>query len=320
MWPKYPDAWSEGQSVLTMWALLDDFALGLGDLEKMGLCRQVLRVLFNEKVIVQSRGSDPADRLLEIGLAAREALKKDLLDKTSDFPDDADIVDGHLTDAVRLLVATVLPVVSTGGEAQLLAEIPPLLEALRRTTGWLDHNLGGALPGLRARCGDYVNGGFPDALVLPVGQRAVSAPEGAPVAGGPAPVGAAGPAGDLEELYAAAGRLNVASRAVPSERATENICRGIRASRPPDGGLCIRSARERTASDRPVRVPRIPSASGPPARPVGADSSRREAYDRGGQAQATGPAQVDLVHFLDPEHRNCSDHSGRPFRRTAVLG
>ncbi|MFF9760668.1 caspase family protein [Streptomyces caelestis] len=223
VWPKYPDAWSEGQSVLTMWALLDDFALGLGDLEKMGLCRQVLRVLFNEKVIVQSRGSDPADRLLEIGLAAREALKKDLLDKTSDFPDDADIVDGHLTDAVRLLVATVLPVVSTGGEAQLLAEIPPLLEALRRTTGWLDHNLGGALPGLRARCGDYVNGGFPDALVLPVGQRAVSAPEGAPVAGGPAPVGAAGPAGDLEELYAAAGRLNVASRAVPSERATETF-------------------------------------------------------------------------------------------------
>ncbi|MFM9596392.1 caspase family protein [Streptomyces scabiei] len=218
-WPAYPHAWSQGQSALVMWALLNDFALSLGTLENLGLSRDVLRVLFNEKIIVQSRGSHSSDRLLEIGLAARKALKEDLRTAVHSA-EVAGTVDTYLTKIAKLLVTTVLAAYARERGTQAPTDVPPLMEALRRATGWMDHTIPDALPKLRSRCGDYANGAYPDALLLPVAQRA-SAPEDTSAAEDTEPPEKADPSEVLGELYAVAGRLNVDSRAAPDERTTK---------------------------------------------------------------------------------------------------
>ncbi|MFD0407584.1 caspase family protein [Kitasatospora sp. NPDC127116] len=244
---------TKGQALLTVWGVIDELPLPVVALRGMGLPDSVLRVLFNEGILVPWRpaadsgppaGDSPR---LEVSPVSREALRNDLLRtirSTADMAAGADgerpcdVVDRNLIAAGRLLANTVLPSGETEGESEA---VPRVIEALRRAVGWIDRHVPDALPGLRARLGLYVNGDSADAVLLPVAQTIGSVPLTDPANTSPETVSRTGAESErsaarnavangaepgngavrgwelIDELYAAAGRLNLASRASVQE-------------------------------------------------------------------------------------------------------
>ncbi|WP_405840989.1 caspase family protein [Streptomyces sp. NBC_01518] len=241
---------SKGHAVLTLWGVLDELPLPVDVLQSVGLPNDVLRVLYNEGVLVPwSPLADPAPAAghtpcLEISPVSRQALRTDLLRTVRSAAEGGadgtlDDLDQRLTTAARLMVSAVLP----DGEADGASEgVPHVIEVLRRATGWLDRHVPDVLAQVRYRLGLYVNSQYTEALLLPVAQtidvvtpaELPTVPQGtatapATAAGGPqtgleggADGGEAGgsavqPWERIDEMYAAAGRLNLASRASAQE-------------------------------------------------------------------------------------------------------
>ncbi|MEV5733360.1 caspase family protein [Streptomyces sp. NPDC052292] len=232
---------TKGHAVLTVWGVVGELSLPVNVLQGVGLPKDVLRILFNEGVLVPWR--PPADSApeaggtpcLEISPVSREALRTDLLrtvrSATEARTDGAlDDLDQRLTTAARLLGSAVLPDGTGDGASE---EVPHVIEMLRRATGWLDRHVPDVLGGLRYLLGLYVNSQYTDAVLLPVAQtidvvapvELTSVPQDTAAAGSPqtgqdgavngsgAGDGAVQPQEQIAELYAAAGRLNLASRA-----------------------------------------------------------------------------------------------------------
>ncbi|OEV10253.1 hypothetical protein AN218_18470 [Streptomyces nanshensis] len=235
----------DGRATLMVWGVLDRLPLAVSTLRRLGLPDEVLRVLFNEGVLVPHRPSADAELRaatvgagphLEISLVSREALRTFLRETvrvnassralgSRGAAYSADL-DERLTAAARRLVSAVLP----GGRADEDGDegtpaLTTVIEVLRRAAGWLDLRLPEALPRLRERLGYYVNSDYPDASLLPVAQTlGPAAPALAPAV--PDTVPEADPDGDpegagvqasVDGLYVAAGRLNIASRAPTSD-------------------------------------------------------------------------------------------------------
>ncbi|MCK1796760.1 caspase family protein [Streptomyces sp. XM4193] len=241
---------TKGQAVLTVWGIVDELPLPVDVLQRVGLPKDALRVLFNEGVLVPWRpptDSAPAagrTPCLEVSPVSREALRTDLLRTVRPAAEAGadgalDDLDQRLTAAARLLGSAVLPDGKADGASE---DVPHVIEVLRRATGWLDRHVPDVLAGLRYRLGLYVNSQYTDARLLPVAQtidvvtpaELPSVPQetaAAPtaVAGSPhtgqdgaangreARSGAVQPWERIDELYAAAGRLNLASRASARE-------------------------------------------------------------------------------------------------------
>ncbi|MGY4997537.1 caspase, EACC1-associated type [Streptomyces sp. 900105245] len=244
---------TKGQAVLTVWGVVDELPLSVDVLPGLGLPNSVLRVLFNEGVLIRwqpatdSAASAGCARHLEISPVSREALKADLL-RTVRSVVEAGVdgalldLDQRLTAAARLLGAAVLP---DGKADGALDEVPHVIETLRRATGWLDRHVPDALEGLRHRLGLYVNSQYTDALLLPVAQtidvvrpaELPSLPQNTNTAVAPTNASAMPETGReegatngseaaedgiqpwewVDEMYAASGRLNLASRASAHE-------------------------------------------------------------------------------------------------------
>ncbi|WP_105971699.1 caspase, EACC1-associated type [Streptomyces geranii] len=246
---------AEAQALLTVWGVIEELSLPPDILLALGLPKSALSVLYREGVLVVGRSeavpgtADEYRHFVEIGLVGREALRKDLLDKVSAATEPgagqslADL-DRRLTTAARRLVAAVLPSGSPDGRPDSSSdEISRVVEALDRATGWLDRHVPDALAGLSHRLGLHVDGLTTDAPwtavaqpiepptaepasipadigdVVDSGDRGDGGDRGvtATVPAGPA-AGAVQPWERAEELYAAAGRLALASR-VPAKEA-----------------------------------------------------------------------------------------------------
>ncbi|MFH0520956.1 caspase family protein [Streptomyces sp. M41] len=277
----------KGQALLTVWGVMDELPVPVDVLQRLGLPKDVLGVLFQEGVLVPARRpaattsaatTTPAARTpcLEISPVSRAALRADLQRRVRAAagtaapgtpgtggdpgdPIDLDGLDQRLTAAARLLGSAVLPDGQTEGASEDAVQV---IETLRRATGWLDRHVPEGLTGLRYLLGLYVNSQYTDAFLLPVAQSidaaapggragagdggaqagADAGSESGTAPGGPADAvgavdaadaadvtdaadgdeaagdeagGGAGPAqppARIDELYAAAGRLNLASR------------------------------------------------------------------------------------------------------------
>ncbi|MFE2555418.1 caspase family protein [Streptomyces sp. NPDC059352] len=240
---------AKGYAILTVWGVLDELALPVDVLSGMGLARGVLEVLFKEGVLVP--WLPPADPVpegkrtpcLEIGPVSRAALRADLLRsvrsaaEAGEEAEALDALDRRLTAAARMLGSAALP----DGKADGASEgVPHVIELLRRAAGWLDRHVPDELPGLRNRLGLYVNSQYTEAVLLPVAQTidvvtaelasvsenavAAAATAGSPQSGQDGAANGSETEGDgvqpwerIDELYAAAGRLNLASRASEQE-------------------------------------------------------------------------------------------------------
>lgn len=230
---------TEAHAVLTVWGVMNDLPLSVDVLQGVGLPNNVLRVLFNEGVLVPWRpaaDAAPSVPCLEISPVSREALRSDLRRTVRSAAETGvsgalDDLDQRLTAASRLLASAVLPDGRADGSSE---EVPQVIEVLRRATGWLDCHVPDALAGLRYLLGLYVNSQYTDALLLPVAQTIDAAPPAeltsvpqdtaaVPVTSGAGGTGPSASGGEprpwerIGELYAAAGRLNLASRASAQE-------------------------------------------------------------------------------------------------------
>lgn len=241
---------STAQAVLTLWGVLDELPLPVDVLQGVGLPKDMLGVLYHEGVVVPWRPlADPAPAAgytprLVISPVSRQALRADLLRTVGSAVEDGadgalDDLDQRLTAAARLLASAVLPDGKVDGASE---DVPPVIEVLRRATGWLDHRVPDALAGLRYRLGLYVNSQYTEAILLPVAQTidvvtpaelpsvpqdTVAAPTtaaGSPRTGRESAANGSEAGGSavrqwqrIDEMYAAAGRLNLASRASAQE-------------------------------------------------------------------------------------------------------
>ncbi|MEU6538953.1 caspase family protein [Streptomyces sp. NPDC047000] len=242
---------AHARSVLTVWGVVEKLPLSLDVLRALGLPKDTVRVLYHDGVVIPWRpvaGSDsPAEHVpcFEISLVSRAALRKELLDAVgpaggSGTDRALDELDRRLTTAAQRLGTAVLP--DGRSDASSDEVLLQVIESLRRATGWLDRHVPHALAGLRDRLGLYVNSQSAEAPLLPVAQTIETWSAGtSPVPQDSTKEPAASAVGSrtaedetaadtgawswerIDELYATAGRLNLASRASAKEANTGKI-------------------------------------------------------------------------------------------------